>query len=56
MLHDTIATKINDAGERGIQLRDAVRELYRDMRQRELIHSSPAFEWEILDDEWKQPG
>ncbi len=50
MLHDAIAAKINDAGERDVVLSDIVRNLYLDMRQRELIVSSPAYEWEIWDD------
>jgi hypothetical protein len=50
MLHDKIAARINEAGEHGIRLQSAVRELYIDMRERELIDSCPAFEWETWDD------
>jgi hypothetical protein len=49
LLHDKIAARINEAGEHGIQLQEAVRDLYLDMRERELIYSSPAFEWENWD-------
>jgi len=47
MLHDAIAEEINAAGERGVTLRDIVRNLYLNMRHRKLITSSPEFEWEI---------
>jgi hypothetical protein len=47
MLHDVIVEKVNEAGESGFALRVIVRDLYLDMRQRKLIISSPAFEWEI---------
>jgi hypothetical protein len=50
MLHDVIAQRINDGGEGGFALREIVRNLYVDMRQRKLITSSPAFEWEIWDE------
>lgn len=50
MLHDVISEKINAAGESGDRLTEIARKLYGDMRQRELIVSSPAFEWEIWDD------